>query len=156
MGDLVSLSCGRRGIDDGHERHRPVSPAMGAGQERRAPMDDLGTDTPGAVVRHPTAGSRLDRLRRRSGAGTGPPHHRPVGRRPWPGRADSLDVRADRPPALDEAQKEELKAAVRQPPATSGIELPIGESKGVGYVHQAKEATDFPSSADRSAGPPPA
>ena len=35
------------------------------------------------------------------------------------------DVRADRwfPPALDQARQEELKGAVQQPPATSGIEL---------------------------------
>ena len=41
------------------------------------------------------------------------------------GRACGPDVRADWgfPPALDQAQQEELKGAVQQPPATSGIEL---------------------------------
>ena len=41
------------------------------------------------------------------------------------GRARSLDLRADRwfPPALDQAQQEELKAAVQQPPAAAGIEV---------------------------------
>ena len=37
----------------------------------------------------------------------------------------SLDIRADRwfPPALDQAQQEELKAAVQEPPGASGIDL---------------------------------
>ena len=39
------------------------------------------------------------------------------------GGACSPDIRADRwfPPALDQAQQEELKEAVQQPPASSGI-----------------------------------
>ena len=43
----------------------------------------------------------------------------------WGRRASSLDIRADRrvPPALDQAWQEELKAAVQQTPAASGIEL---------------------------------
>ena len=41
------------------------------------------------------------------------------------GRTCSLDIRADRwfPPALDQAQQEELKAAVQEPPGASGIDL---------------------------------
>ena len=41
------------------------------------------------------------------------------------GRACSPDIRADRrfPPALDEAQQEELKAAVQEPPGAPGIDL---------------------------------
>ena len=41
------------------------------------------------------------------------------------GRACGIDVRADRwfPPALDQAQQEELKRAVQESPATSGMEL---------------------------------
>ena len=46
-----------------------------------------------------------------------------VGRRR--GRACGPDIRADRwfPPALDQAQQEELKGAVEQPPAVAGIQL---------------------------------
>ena len=41
------------------------------------------------------------------------------------GRACGPDIRADRwfPPALDQAQQEELKGAVEQPPAAAGIQL---------------------------------
>ena len=57
------------------------------------------------------------------GAGAGPPHYRTLGVGLWRGRACGLDIRADRwfPPALDQAQQEELKGAVEQPPATAGI-----------------------------------
>ena len=59
------------------------------------------------------------------GTGKGPPHHWPMGRRHRQGRAHSLDIRADRgfPPALGEAQQADLKAAVQELPAKSGIEL---------------------------------
>ena len=55
----------------------------------------------------------------------GSPHHRTLGRRLRRGRTHSVDVRADRgfPPALGEAQQADLKAAVRDPPAESGMEL---------------------------------
>ena len=41
------------------------------------------------------------------------------------GRACGPDIRADRwfPPALDQAQQQELKGAVEQPPAAAGIQL---------------------------------
>ena len=48
-----------------------------------------------------------------------------IGRRPSARGACSPDIRADRwfPPALDQTQQEELKAAVQEPPSTSGIDL---------------------------------
>ena len=48
-----------------------------------------------------------------------------LGRRLRRGRTHSVDVRAVRglPPALGEAQQTDLKAAVQEPPAESGIEL---------------------------------
>ncbi len=48
-----------------------------------------------------------------------------MGDRLWPGRASSPDFRADRwfPPALDPAQQAELKGAVQELPAVSGINL---------------------------------
>ena len=53
------------------------------------------------------------------------PHHWPMGRHLRQGRARSLDFRAGRGfrPALGEAQQADLKAAVQELPATSGIEL---------------------------------
>ena len=59
------------------------------------------------------------------GAGTGPTHNWPVGRRLRRGRAWSLDIRADRgfPPALGETQQAELKAAVQELPEQAGVEL---------------------------------
>ena len=55
--------------------------------------------------------------------GAGPPHYRTLGIGLRRGRACGPDIRADRwfPPALDQAQQEELKGAVEQPPATAGI-----------------------------------
>ena len=57
--------------------------------------------------------------------GTGPPHHWPMGRRLRRGWGWGFDFRADRgvPPALREAQQAELRAAVQESPAKSGIEL---------------------------------
>ena len=54
-----------------------------------------------------------------------PPHRRTVGCRLRQGRTHSVDVRAVRgfSPALGEAQQADLKAAVQEPPAESGIEL---------------------------------
>ena len=77
------------------------------------------------MVRHPTLGSGLDGSGHGGGAGTGPPHNRPVGVGLRRGRACSPDIRADRwfPPALDQARQEELKGAVQEPPAAAGIEL---------------------------------
>ena len=71
------------------------------------------------------AGSRLDGFGGGRGPGTGPPHHWPMGRRLRRGRSRSLDFRAVRgfPPALGEAQQGELRAAVRELPTKSGIEL---------------------------------
>ena len=79
----------------------------------------------GAVVRRVAAGPGVDGICEGGGAGTRPPHHRAVGCRLRRGRACSLDIRADRgfPPALDETQQEELKAAVQELPASSGIGL---------------------------------
>ena len=53
-----------------------------------------------------------------------PPHSCTLGRRLRRGRTHSVDVRAVRgfPPALGEAQQADLKAAVQEPPAESGIE----------------------------------
>ena len=70
-------------------------------------------------------GPRLDCGSHGRGSGTGPAHHWPVGLRLRRGRTGGLDVRADRgfPPALGEGQKAELKTAVQEPPAMSGIEL---------------------------------
>ena len=72
-----------------------------------ATADDPSADAPGAgaVVRHPVAGPGFDGSGHGGGAGTGPPYRRPVGL------------------GLDPAQQKELKEAVEQPPATSGIEL---------------------------------
>ena len=55
----------------------------------------------------------------------GPPHRWTLGCRLRRGRTHSVDVRAVRgfPPALGEAQQADLKAAVQEPPAESGIEL---------------------------------
>ena len=77
------------------------------------------------VVRHLAAGPRLDGSGHGEGAGTGPAHHRALGIGLWGGRTRSLDLRADRwfPPAIDQAQQEELKAAVPQPPSAAGMEL---------------------------------
>ena len=77
------------------------------------------------MVRHPTPGPGLDGSGHGGGAGAGPTHHRTMGVGLRRGRACGPDIRAGRwlPPALDEAQREELKEAVQQPPATSGVEL---------------------------------
>ena len=68
----------------------------------------------GAVVRRLAAGPGLDGSGDGGGAGAGPTHHRPVGVGLRRGRACGPDIRAVRgfPPALDERQREELKAAV--------------------------------------------
>ena len=54
-----------------------------------------------------------------------PPHRRSMGRRLRRGRAQSPDLRAFRgfPPALEEGQQAELKAAVQEPPTKWGIGL---------------------------------
>ena len=90
-----------------------------------AGTDDLGADAPGAVVRQLAAGPRLEGIGRGGGAGAGPAHHRTMGGGLRCGRAQSPDIRADRwfPPVLDQAQREELKGAVQEPPAAAGIEL---------------------------------
>ena len=74
------------------------------------------------VVRHPAAGSGLDGSGDGGGAGAGPPYHRTLGVGLRWGRACGPDIRADRwfPPALDQAQQEELKGAVEQRPAAAG------------------------------------
>ena len=54
-----------------------------------------------------------------------PTHHRTIGVGLRRGRACGPDIRAGRwfPPALDQAQQEELKAAVQLPPPSSGMEM---------------------------------
>ena len=77
------------------------------------------------MVRHAAAGPGLEGSSHGGGAGAGPAHYRTMGRRLRRGRSRSFDFRADWgfPPALNQAQQEELKGVVQQPPATSGIEL---------------------------------
>ena len=67
------------------------------------------------------------------GAGAGPTHHWPVGVGLRRGRACGPDIRAVRgfPPALDERQREELKAAVQELPEQAGIQLANWYWKGV-------------------------
>ena len=67
------------------------------------------------------------------GAGAGPTQHRPVGVGLRRGRACGPDIRAVRgfPPALDERQREELKAAVQELPEQAGIQLANWYWKGV-------------------------
>ena len=100
---------------------------MADGSQGLAAAVDSGSQTPGAgaVVGHPAPGAGLDRLGHGGGTGTGPAHHRTLGVGLRRGRTCGPDLRADRgfPPALDQAQQEELKEAVEQPPATSGIGL---------------------------------
>ena len=64
--------------------------------------------------------------------GTGPSHHWTLGGGLRRGRAQSLDIRADRwfPPALGEAQREELRAAVQKLPAEAGMDLANWTGKG--------------------------
>ena len=77
------------------------------------------------MVGHPAAGSGLEGSGDGGGAGAGPPHYRTLGVGLRCGRACGPDIRADRwfPPALDQAQQEELRAAVEQPPAAAGMDL---------------------------------
>ena len=112
----------------GVREHRPVLwNQWQTGSEGPAEADGPGTHAPGAgaMVRHVAAGPGLDGGSRVGGAGAGPAHYRTMGRRLRRGRPRSFDFRADWgcPPALDQAQQEELKGVVQQPPATSGIEL---------------------------------
>ena len=67
------------------------------------------------------------------GAGAGPRHHRPVGVGLRRGRACGPDIRSVRgfPPALDETQREELKAAVPELPEQAGSQLANWYWKGV-------------------------
>ena len=94
---------------------------------RDSPADDSVADAPGAgtVVCPAAAGTRLDGFGDSHDPGTGPPHHWPMGRRLRRGWGWGFDFRADRgvPPALREAQQAELRAAVQESPAKSGIEL---------------------------------
>ena len=77
------------------------------------------------MARHLAAGPRMDGFGYGAGLGTGPSHHRKMGRRLWRGRACRPDIRAVRwfPPALGETQQAELKEAVQELPAMAGIEL---------------------------------
>ena len=77
------------------------------------------------MARHLAAGPRLDSFGCDASLGTGSSHHWTMGRRLWRGRACRLDFRAVRefPPAIDEAQQAELRAAVQELPAMAGIEL---------------------------------
>ena len=121
----VAVHWSERGVGDGREGDRPVSGTMGNGSQGFAAADDSGAETPGAVVCHPAPGPGLDGSGHGRGAGKGPTHHRTLGVSLRRGRACGPDVRADRwfPPALDQAQQEELRGAVQQPPNTLGIEL---------------------------------
>ena len=113
-----------RGVGDGREGDGLVSGTMADGCQGLAPSDDSGANAQraGAVVRHFAAGTGLDSSRDGGGAGTGPTHNWPVGRRLRRGRAWSLDIRAVRrvPPALGETQQAELKAAVQELPEQGG------------------------------------
>ena len=76
------------------------------------------------MARYLAVGSGVDSVSYSRGAGKGSPHHRPVGRRLWRGRATGLDFRAVGAPPLSEAQQASLGGApVKEPPARSGIEL---------------------------------
>ena len=77
------------------------------------------------MIRHPAAGPGLDGSGDGAGPGAGSSHDRTMGVGLREGRARSPDLRADRgfPPALDEAQQAELKAAVQELPDMAGIEL---------------------------------
>ena len=48
------------------------------------------------MARPLVVGPRVDRLGDSGGLGTGPPHHRPMGRRLRRGRPGGFDIRADR------------------------------------------------------------
>ena len=108
---------------------------MGDGCQGLAPADDPGAHAPGAgaVVRRLAAGPGLDGSGDGGGAGAGPTHHRPVGVGLRRGRACGPDIRAVRgfPPALDERQREESKAAVQELPEQAGIQLANWYWKGV-------------------------
>ena len=98
--DWVRLSWRQRGVDDGCKGDRPVSSTMADGCQGFAAADDSGAHAKaaGTLVCFAAAGPR---------------------------RSKGLDFRADRrfPPALGEGQQAALKAAVREPPARSGMEL---------------------------------
>ena len=112
-------------VDDEREGDRSVFGTMANGGQGFAATDDLDADAPGAVVRHLAAGPRLEGIGHGGGAGAGPAHHRTMGGGLRCGRAQRPDIRADRwfPPALGEAQREELRAAVQKLPAEAGLEL---------------------------------
>ena len=86
----------------------------------------------GTMARHLAAGPRLDSFGCGACLGTGSSHHWTMGRRLWRGRACRLDFRAVRgfPPAIDEAQQAELRAAVQELPAMAGSELGQLELEG--------------------------
>ena len=93
----------------------------------RAQADDSGAGAPGTrtVVRPVAPDPRLGCSGHRRSAGAGSPHHRKMVGRLRRGRAQSPDLRAFRgfPPALEEGQQAELKAAVQEPPTKWGIGL---------------------------------
>ncbi len=104
-----------------------VSGTMGNGCQGCAQEADSGANASraGTLARRLAADSGLDGFSRGGCSGTGSPYHRPVGCRLRRGRAWGLSFRAVRrfPPALGEAQQEELKAAVQELPVQAGIEL---------------------------------
>ena len=82
------------------------------------------------VVRHVAAVPGLDGIGDGGGAGTGATHNWPFAKLRWVAafgeggpRALIFEQTGGSLPPLHEAQQEELKGAVQQPPATSGIEL---------------------------------
>ena len=86
------------------------------------------------MVGHAVPGSGVDGGGHGGGSGAGPTHYRKMGVSFRRGRACGVDIRADwwsPPPALDEAQLEELKAVVQESPATWGLELANWYWKGV-------------------------
>ena len=113
--NLVGLSWIQAGVGDGRKRYRQGSPAVGYGCQRIAPAADSGSDAPGALARPAAVGPRLDRRGHGRGSGTGPSHHRPVGRRLRRGRTGGLDVRAVRGlPRSRRGRAGELRAAVQE------------------------------------------
>ena len=81
------------------------------------------TQGAGTLARRLAAGPRLDGIVHGEGTGTGPTHHRPMGRCLRRRRPGGPDIRADRgfPPALGEAEQAALKEAVQELPEAAVI-----------------------------------
>ena len=107
------------------ERDRLVSRTIGDGCQGRAPEDDPGADTLGAgTLARRLALARGDGPRYGGGAGTGPHTISRWAAAFGEGEAAALIFeQSGGPPALGEGQQAELRAAVKEPPAMTGIEL---------------------------------